>query len=177
MLRNLLALSVLLLAPAAARAEPQTVPYVDLTKYVGDWYQISHIPMIFEGGNCACARQRLTADTKPNVVDVFNSCNTGDARGEPKTIKGEATNQDLKTNAKFLVDFHMGFLGTYWVIGLDPDYRYAVVTDKDEMSLYILSKTPTLSPELYQEAVALAAKQMDTSKLVMTDQKDCSYPK
>jgi apolipoprotein D and lipocalin family protein len=165
-----------LLAPAVSHAELQTVPFVDVARYAGDWYQISHIPMWFEGGNCACARQRLTANAKPGVIDVFNSCNTGDARGESKTIRGEATNDDVKSNSKFTVDFHQGFLGTYWIIGLDPDYRFAVVSDKDQISLYILSKTPTLAPDLYAQAMALAAKQLDTSKVVLTDQKDCSYP-
>ena len=167
--------AAILFSPTA-RAELQTVPFVDLTKFVGDWYQISHIPQWFEGGNCACARQRLTVDAKPNVVDVFNSCNDDDARGRQKTIQGEATNTDLRTNSKFSVDFHLGFLGTYWVIGLDPEYRFAVVSDQDQFSLYILSKTPTLAPKLYQRALALAAKQLDVTKLVETDQKDCSYP-
>jgi lipocalin len=50
------------------------------------------------------------------------------------------------------------------------------VSDPSLLSLYILSKTPTLSAELYEEAVALAAEQMDVSKLRMTPQTGCAYP-
>lgn len=160
-----------------AQAEIKTVPYVDLNRYVGDWYQISHIPMWFEGGNCSCARQRLTPSANGDFVEVFNSCNDGGPNGELRTISGKAYVDDRESNAKLTVDFNLPFTGTYWVIGLDAQYRYAVVTDQGGSSLYILSKTRKLADRLYQEAIATAARQLDTSKLVMTEQRGCRYPK
>ncbi|MBY0415342.1 MAG: lipocalin family protein [Bdellovibrionales bacterium] len=160
-----------------ARAEPpKTVPFVDLSRFAGNWYQISHKPLFFEEKNCACARQQLTATSDPRVIGVFNSCNKSNATGELQTIEGTAYNLDPATNAKFEVDFNLPFKGSYWVIGLDPDYRFTVVSDKHKYSLYILSKTPVLAPELYKEALALAAEQLDISKLVITDQENCLYP-
>ena len=159
-----------------AQAEIKTVPYVDLSRYVGDWYQISHIPMWFEGGNCSCARQRLTPSASGDSVDVFNSCNDGGPNGNLRTISGKAFVDDKQTNAKLTVDFNLPFKGTYWIIGLDAQYRYAVVTDEGGGSLYILSKTPRLSDALFKEALATAARQLDTSKLVLTEQKGCRYP-
>jgi apolipoprotein D and lipocalin family protein len=156
-------------------AELKTVPFVDLGKYAGTLYQIAHIPLFFEGGNCSCARQVLSPG-KDGTLDVFNSCNAGGPNGKLKTISGSATNDDPKSNAKFTVDFHLAFKGTYWIIALDKDYRYAVVSDKKQYSLYILSKTPSLSDDLYKEAMTLAAQQLDTSKVEKTEQVGCKYP-
>jgi apolipoprotein D and lipocalin family protein len=171
----ILSVFVLAVISVEAKAELKTVPFVDVNRYLGDWYQISHIPLFFEGGTCACARQRLTLGSK-GVVNVYNSCNDQNAKGKLRDIQGEAYNDDPITNAKFTVDFHLAQKGTYWIIGLDPEYRFAVVSDKFQYSLYILSKTPTLSAKLYQEALRVAASQLDTSKLETTDQNGCQYP-
>ena len=37
--------------------------------------------------------------------------------------------------------------GDYWVIGLAPDYRYAVVGEPSRKYLWVLARTPTLSAE------------------------------
>jgi apolipoprotein D and lipocalin family protein len=109
---------------------------------------------------------------------VFNSCNTGDASGALRTITGTASDDDKNTNAKFTVSFEgVPFKGSYWVIGIDSMYRYAVVSDKGGGALYILSKTPTLTKNFYDEAVAIGAKQVDISSLAVTDQTNCAYPK
>jgi hypothetical protein len=80
------------------------------------------------------------------------------------------------TNAKLTVDFGLPKTGQYWVIGLDPQYRYAVVSEPSLQTLYILSRTPELAPELYAQALAEASKQLDTSKLILSEQKGCTYP-
>jgi apolipoprotein D and lipocalin family protein len=174
-----IALSALVLTfiSASARAEIQTVPYVDVNKYLGDWYQIAHVPLWFEGiSDCACARQRLTATSNAGIIGVLNTCTKDD--GSTYSISGTASDDNASTNSKFTVSFEgVPFKGSYWIVGLDTQYRYAVVTDQGGDALYILSKTPTLSKNLYDEAVRIAAQQLDTSKLVVTKQKACTYPK
>jgi apolipoprotein D and lipocalin family protein len=156
-----------------SKPELQTVPYVDVSRYLGAWYTISRNPLIFEG-KCVCSRQVLGV-TSSGRVSVYNSCN--EYMGGPlREISGFADNQDPKTNAKFIVDFNLPHKGSYWIIGLDKDYRYAVVSDPSRMSLYILSKTPDLAPDLYQAAVAEVAGQIDVSKLEPIVQQGCTYP-
>jgi len=48
------------------------------------------------------------------------------------------------------------------IIGLDAQYRYAVVSEPSLRTLYILSKTATLEDSLYNEAVQIASEQLDT---------------
>ena len=159
----------------SAHAEPRTVPLVDLSQYVGRWYQISANPTPYQAG-CFCAQQTLTAMSDGNV-GVYNSCNVGAVDGKLTEIRGTASAVDKKTNAKLEVDFNMPWKGEYWIVGLAVDYTWAVVTDSKGESLYILSRAPTMSPEAYNGAMAAAqAASVDTSKLVMQTQLGCSYP-
>ncbi len=152
-----------------------TVPSVDVGRYLGTWYQISRNPMIFEG-DCVCAQQKLGATSVAGQISVFNSCNDKTSAGPVRSVSGTATSVDAVSNSKFSVDFGFPWKGEYWIIALAQDYSYAVVTDSRGDSLYILSKTPTLDPLLYQEAVGEAQKQVSVSKLRTTDQTACTYP-
>lgn len=165
---------VFISTPAFANPGLETVPYVDVSRYLGRWYQIARNPLPFEG-DCACAQQTLTVNADGNV-GVYNSCNDKTPEGPLREIRGYAINDDPTTNARFTVDFFLPQKGQYWVIGLDQDYRYAVVSDPSHRSLYILSKTPELAPELIEEAVMKARRQVDTSRLQTTIQQGCQYP-
>lgn len=169
----IVALSAALISPKPAQAL-QTVPFVDPAKYGGTWYTISRNVLPFENG-CVCAQQKLSLRTDGNL-DVYNSCNDQTVNGAIREIRGIAVNDDLVTNARFTVDFSLPVKGQYWIIGLAADYQYAVVSDPALRSLYILSKTPALDSALYDEAVAKAALQIDTSKLEAMNQTGCTYP-
>ena len=84
-----------------------------------------------------------------------------------KSSQGSAQIADQKTIAKLKVTFFWPFYGNYWVIGLDSEYRYAVVSEPGRKYLWILSRTPKLDPELYQRAVDTARQQgLDPSRLI-----------
>lgn len=174
---KLLILILALTCSSIALAEIKTVPYVDPNQYIGDWYQIAHIPQFFEGGACPCARQRLSASSKDSTIGVYNSCNDKTVDGPLRDITGTATSDDPNSNSKFTVDFGFPWKGSYWIIGLEAQYKYSVVTSSDGSALYILSRTPTLDSASYQQAVDTAVAQgIDISKLEFTVQKGCSYP-
>ena len=60
---------------------------------------------------------------------------------------------------------------------MDSFYRYAVVTDSRGYSLYVMSRTPELSNELYQEALTVAKNNnVNVEKLVVQSQAGCQYP-
>lgn len=171
---NGLVFVALVLLGMSARAEIKTVPYVDPAMYLGTWYQIARNPHPFETG-CVCARQVLSA-LQTGEIGVYNSCNLNTVNGPLSEIRGIATNDDPATNSKFTVDFNLPKKGQYWIVGLDEQYRWAVVSEPSQKTLYILSKTPTLAPDLYQAAVDKAAQQIDVSQLSLTEQNGCHYP-
>lgn len=168
------AASVLGASAALAQGELKTVSSVDLSRYAGAWYEIARKPMFYELG-CVCSRQVLTPMTD-GTFEVYNSCNVWSPDGWLRDVRGKASVDDKSTNAKLTVDFGYARKGEYWIIALDPNYRYAVVSDSDRRSLFVLAKTPTIAPALYAQAVAEAATQVDTWSLRLTSQEGCSYP-
>lgn len=159
---------------SSAFAAVETVSHVDLSRYVGTWYDIASNPIIFQP-SCPCERQVLTP-TADGKVSVFNSCNKGSPDGQLSEIRGTAEPVD-GTNSKLAVDFGFPWKGAYWIIALDTDYRYAVVSDNFGYSLYILSKTPQLEDSLYQQALKSAqAANVNTKNLVFSSQVGCQYP-
>ncbi len=59
----------------------------------------------------------------------------------------------------------------YWIIDLDPEYRWAVVGEPGRDYLWVLSRDPQLDAELYRQIVDRATKRgFDTGKLLKTPQ-------
>ena len=63
------------------------------------------------------------------------------------------------------------FWGDYWILGLGPDYEYAVVGHPSRDYLWILSRTPELSADENEAALAVVRnKGYAPDKLVRTPQ-------
>jgi apolipoprotein D and lipocalin family protein len=166
-------LLLLLLLPLATdagaeRLPPlQTVPHVDLTRYMGSWYDIASFPQRFQKGcTGTVANYALRAD---GTVEVLNRCARGSLDGKVTTAKGRARVVDKASNAKLKVSFFWPFWGDYWVIDLGKDYEYAVVGHPNRNYLWILSRTPAMAPEVYEGILERLKRQhYDTSRLVRT---------
>ena len=121
---------------------PTVVPYVDLTRYVGKWYEIARYPTSFQA-DCASSTADYTAQPD-GTIGVFNTCLAADG-SVVSTIEGSASVVDPTTNAKLTVTFpSVPFPADYWIIDLGQEYEYAVVSDPLRLTLFILSRTPTL---------------------------------
>jgi apolipoprotein D and lipocalin family protein len=146
-----------------------TVASVDLNRYLGKWYEISRYPNQFQR-QCVgdtTATYTLREDGK---ITVLNSCRK--ANGNLDDAQGTATVADKKTNARLKVTFFWPFSGDYWIIGLDPDYRWVVVGEPSRRLLWILAREPHMSDADYNQAVSIAReKGYDTGKLIMTLQR------
>ncbi|MBX3020829.1 MAG: lipocalin family protein [Bdellovibrionales bacterium] len=152
----------------------ETVPELDVNRYMGRWYQIAANPMIYQYG-CVCSQQTLGRADNGNLT-VYNSCNLQKPGGTLSEVRGEARVVDLKSNAKLSVDFGLGRTGEYWVIAIAKDYSWSVVTDSKGESLFILSRTPQMDETIYKDVVRQAAEEVDTHQLKATEQKECVYP-
>ena len=145
------------------------VPFVDLNRYAGQWYEISRYPHRFQEG-CVGSRATYTLRTDGKIA-VLNECHEGSFSGKIRNAKGTAKVVDMKTNAKLKVSFFWPFYGDYWVIDLGKEYEYAVVGHPDRTYLWILSRTKKMDETVYQDILArLTAKGYDTAKLILTPQ-------
>ncbi len=143
--------------------DPEVIKDVNLSKYVGTWYEIGHNPNFFQG---SC--ERSVAEYSINQegkVDVLNTCYKNET--VISTIKGVAYAPDTGQPAKLVVDF--GFLkkGDYWIIDLDPDYRWALVSGPKKDSLFILARTAPMAEETLDLILEnLKNRGFDTSKII-----------
>ncbi|SCG58482.1 lipocalin family protein [Micromonospora humi] len=124
---------------------------VDVDRYVGDWYQVAAIPQWFE---IQCFKNvKARYDVQPDgTIGVRNTCRT--IVGTTSTVTGRARSENPPADSALTVSFvKLGgrwiYLGgpNYVVIGLDPDYRWAVVGDPDRSSGFVLSREPALDAQ------------------------------
>lgn len=157
------------LSAHASEAPLETVPFVDLNRYLGTWYEIASFYQRFQK-DCVATKATYTLRDE-ETIDVLNECRIKSFDGKLKTAKGTAKVVDKETNAKLKVTFFWPFYGKYWIIDLGKDYEYAVVGHPNREYLWILSRTPTLKPEVLNAIRArIRQKGFDLEKLNMTPQ-------
>lgn len=125
-----------------------TVEKVEVSRYLGTWYEIASFPQRFQKGCTATtATYSLRSDGE---LDVLNQCHLERVDGELKVANGRARVVDPVTNARLEVSFFRPFWGDYWIIELEPNYQYAVVGHPSRDYLWVLSRTPQMDPALYE---------------------------
>ena len=150
-------------------ASVEVVPHVDINRYTGTWFEIARYPNRFQKGCVGTTAQYTLRDD--GRIDVLNQCRENTLDGKLMSAKGTAKVVDVKTNAKLKVTFFWPFYGHYWIIDLGEHYEYAVVGHPDRKYLWILSRTPTMEEDLYNEILGRIKQQSyDVSKLIKTPQ-------
>jgi apolipoprotein D and lipocalin family protein len=165
------ALVPLLLAACAGReTRPPlaTVPQVDLTRYLGTWYEIASYPAFFQRG-CTGSTAEYTPLANGRIA-VTNRCWK---EGRLETARGVASVVPNSGNARLKVRIGpVPFAGDYYVIGLDQkNYRWAVVGHPSRNYLWILSREPRMDDAIYARIVADVARLgYDPARIARTDQ-------
>ncbi len=142
----------------------EVVPHVDLSRYLGKWYELAHLPFKFqEGCNETTATYTLLAN---GAISVLNECTKN---GKVKRARGKAKIVDKTTNAKLKVKFFWPFYGDYWIIKLGEYYEYSVVGTPNRTYLWILSRKPEMDNALFAELTQFAkSKGFDVGNLIGT---------
>lgn len=147
----------------------QTVDHVDIERYLGRWFEIARYDHGFERGCTGVTADYALRDD--GLIDVTNTCYQGGLDGEAETANGRARIADSNTNAQLEVSFFGPFWGDYWIIDLDEDYAWAVVSEPEGRYLWILSREPQMDPGTLQSRLDwLEAEGFDTSMLIMVEQ-------
>jgi apolipoprotein D and lipocalin family protein len=151
--------ATLLIAPALpSRADPLApVSRVDLNRYAGVWHEISRIPNRFQR---QCVRDSLAMYTlrSDGHLAVVNQCfkrngAVAQARGVARVVD-PASQVRLKVSLVSLLGWRP-FWGDYWIIGLDPDYRWAIVGEPRRRFGWILSRSRSLDPSSLERIHAI----------------------
>jgi apolipoprotein D and lipocalin family protein len=164
-----------LLGPAWAEpAALQAVPSVDVPRYMGTWHEIAKYPNWFQR-KCASSTQATYSLQADSRVQVLNRCKTD--KGEWTEALGAARQIGGPTSAKLKVRFAPEWLsfipmvwGDYWIIDLDPQYQWVMVSEPRREYLWILSRTPQMPAATYQallaklEVLGFDLKKIETSR-------------
>ncbi|XP_003436167.2 uncharacterized protein LOC11175951 [Anopheles gambiae] len=148
-----------LVSPGVCQDFPVHVNF-DVPRYLGLWYEIRRYEQVFQrGGECVTAEYSLNDD---GSVRVFNSMLVppGQVRQSDVGRAVVAFPDESPLEAKLNVTFDAtatDISANYWVLGTDYD-SYAVVwgcfgvgTTLRAESAWILSRTPTLTPQAEAE--------------------------
>lgn len=168
-----LAAATLTLAVACATTPdappPDVVERVDLQRYAGTWFDVGHFPAPFQD-DCVCATATYEV-VSPTEVAVTNRCRKDTPEGELDEIKGTARLADASEPAKLGVKFFPFITAPYWIVALDDDYRWAVVSEPDRKYLWILSRTPELDEQVRAQLIdELSARGFDMQRLLPSGQ-------
>lgn len=165
--------------PTSAAQPPAplvTIPSLDVTRYMGTWFEIAKYPNRFQKKCIADTRADYQLQPSGNV-QVTNRCRT--ANGEMDEAVGEARQIGPATSPKLQVRFAPAWLsllpfvwGNYWVIDLDEAYQLVAVGEPKREFLWILSRTPTVNAAAYDALVArLQRMGFDPNQLERTPHK------
>lgn len=144
---------------------------VDLDRYLGKWFEIARLPFSRQEG---CFGTTATYSKRPDGrIKVLNECHDKAFVGELRSAEGIAQVVDPSTNAKLEVSFFRPFWGDYWILALDENYQHVLIGQPSREYLWILSRTPKLSPETLESLKSVAvARGYDLTLLETTPQKD-----
>lgn len=139
--------------PKVYLTAPTTVPYVDLNRFMGRWYEIARLPY-FTQRRCqgeVFADYRLGED---GMVHVTNHCRhrdgaIGQARGIARVVE-PASNARLQISFRMLYGVHV-FWDDYWIVGLGVAYDYALVGQPTRRRGWILARAPDPPEERYRD--------------------------
>ncbi|MBC8412522.1 lipocalin family protein [bacterium] len=143
------------------------VPFVDISRYTGTWYEIARYPHKFQKG---CIESRATYSLRDDGnLSVLNECYEESDKSRIRSAEGKAWIVDSETNAKLKVSFFWPFSGAYWIIDLGKNYEYAVIGHPGREYLWILSRSKVLDESVYEGILnRLKEQHYDISKLIRT---------
>lgn len=166
---------VALTAAACAPMGPtRTTPVdqVDAELYLGTWYEVGSVKQFFSVGLVnVTANYQLESDGSVRVENRGEYFFDG---GPESRIVGNAVALDesfARLNVSFTGPAQASGPGNYWIVDLDPEYRWAIVSDPTGTSGFLLSRTPQVDDELYDELIDRAATAgVTTSNITRTPQ-------
>ena len=132
-----------------------TVPYVDLDRFMGDWYVIGNIPTFIERDAYKAIERYARAPD--GSIDTTFEFNAGALDGPRKIYRPRGFIVDTASNAVWGMQFVWPIKADYRVVYLSEDYAYTAIGRNQRDYLWIMSRTPTMPEPAYAAIVARLA--------------------
>lgn len=156
-------------AKGQTKTEMETVKNVDITRYLGTWYEIARFPHSFERNLVGVT---ATYSLKKNGnIEVLNQGYKNTLDGKRSKAKAFAKTPNPNEPGRLKVYFFWPFGADYFILDLDSEYQWALVGSSSPNYLWILSRKPQMEAALYNSIVSKAKSLgYDTSKLELVPQ-------
>jgi apolipoprotein D and lipocalin family protein len=139
----LLALMVLSACQSVPQKTMDTVPYVDLPRFMGPWYVIASIPTFLEkDAYGAVETYALAADGSIDTTFTFRK---GGFDGKEKRMTPRGFVRDHPSNALWGMQFVWPIKADYRIVWLADDYSQTVVAREKRDYVWIMARTPQIS--------------------------------
>ena len=156
-LSGLTAAALLVAGCQSALPKLETVPHVDLKRFMGDWYVIANIPTFIEkGAHNAIESYRLEPDGTIATTFTFNA---GGFDGKPKKYTPHGFVVDTTTNALWGMQFIWPIKADYRITYLADDYSQTVIGRQKRDYVWIMARTPSISDDDYNKLIGFIGSQ------------------
>ena len=162
--------SLTLAACAGSGPEMETVDYVDLERFMGDWYVIANIPTFLEkGAHNAVETYEMNDDGTISTKFTFRD---GSFDGEKKEYNPKGFVRDTGSNAIWGMRFIWPIKADYRVVYLDDDYSQTIIGRQKRDFVWIMAREPDISDSDYAMLLGVVESLgYDTSKVERVPQR------
>ena len=126
----------------------KTVAFVDLPRFMGDWYVQGHTPVFFDKDS-SDQRESYRLDADGGIVTEY----TFKKNGSWNHYLPYGRVYQKKTNAHWKMQFLWPFSSDFLIVGLAPDYGICVISVPDKDQIWIMSRERHMSDLVYQSWV------------------------
>ena len=166
-MKNILLLSILMLLSACGSQNLKpiiTVDFVDLERFMGDWYVIANIPTFIET-DAHNAIETYAMNDDGSIATTF-TFSDGAPDGERKKYEPTGFIVDEQSNALWDMQFIWPFKAEYRVIYLDDDYQTTIIGRTKRDYVWLMSRQSSIDDNSYVSLLAyLEAEGYDISKV------------
>ena len=129
------------------------VDYVDLDRFMGDWYVIATIPTFLER-DAYNPIETYQRDSDGSIATTF-TFNKGSLNGPTKIYRPRGFIKDKRTNAIWGMQFIWPLKADYRIVYLDDNYQQTIIGRTSRDYVWIMARTPNISEQDYSNLVSL----------------------
>lgn len=147
----------------------ETVDYVEIDRFTGDWYVIALIPTIFEKKAVNGVENYQISDE--GVVLVTYTFLKGSLEGKEKTMYQKGYIYDNTSNSDWRVSPLWPFKLPYYILEIAPDYSYTVIGTNNYKYLWIMAREPEIDSDTLGEIYdRMEQRGYEREKIIMMEQ-------
>jgi apolipoprotein D and lipocalin family protein len=146
--RMFLLISLVLLAAACSTHKPMpAVDYVDIDRFMGDWYVIANIPTFIEK-DAFNPVETYERDPDGTIATTF-TFNQGSLDGPVKVYQPRGYIKDTVSNAVWGMQFVWPIKADYRIVYLDENYQQTIIGRNSRDYVWVMARSPNISDADY----------------------------